>query len=198
MRLLEQRAPLSKGIVWKSNALVREACLKLADCDSPCADRAHFYAVAARAMRQIRLDRGPYEPTATNVAVAPSRASSKALTPSTTLLPRGFLKFTASGSPAFLSSAARTHHLPLPASSTPGRLCRFGHGLGNWLPPKYDCLWYAIASRPRGSPKFMPPTAPLFPSFGQDAFRDHRLTNKSKLCRIHHFANLTNHQLRFV
>ena len=40
----------------RPTAVVHEAYLKLADRDSPYADRVHFYAVAARAMRQVLLD----------------------------------------------------------------------------------------------------------------------------------------------
>ena len=40
----------------RPTAVVHEAYLKLAERDAPYADRVHFYAVAARAMRQILLD----------------------------------------------------------------------------------------------------------------------------------------------
>lgn len=51
-----QLGRLRSGETWNTTALVHEAYLKLADHDGAYTDRSHFFAVSARAMRQILVD----------------------------------------------------------------------------------------------------------------------------------------------
>ncbi|HRC84036.1 MAG TPA: ECF-type sigma factor [Thermoanaerobaculia bacterium] len=51
-----QLGRLRPGQTWNTTALVHEVYLKLADKDGDYQDRAHFFALSARAMRQILVD----------------------------------------------------------------------------------------------------------------------------------------------
>jgi RNA polymerase sigma factor (TIGR02999 family) len=55
-----QLGRLRPGETWNTTALVNEMYLKLADHDGSWADRTHFLAVSARAMRQILVDYARY------------------------------------------------------------------------------------------------------------------------------------------
>lgn len=55
LRAIARRIP-QQGSTLNTTALVHEAWMRLAGADSDIADREHFFALAARAMRQILID----------------------------------------------------------------------------------------------------------------------------------------------